>query len=151
MNILPGAEMMSAVRIAARKHIKVAFIDQDIRMTFLNIRDVSTLEKLRLVWFVIKGLAVGWIYQKIKRKPVLDLSKVPHEKLIEQAMTYLRKNFPNIYRALVSERDQYMVNNLKVLSGEFKTIVAVIGAGHKKGMEKLLSTRPRKRRSPQAR
>lgn len=147
VNIFPGTEMMGAIKIASKQHIKVAFIDQDIRVTFMNIKDVGTWEKLRLVWFVLKGLTIGWLYQKIKGKSLLDLNKVPPEKLINQAMAYLKKNFPNIYRALVSDRDAYMVNNIKALSRDFKKIVAVIGAGHKKGMEKLLSPKPRKRRS----
>lgn len=148
VNIFPGAEMLGAVKIASKKHVKVAFIDQDIRRTFLKIKEIGALEKLKLVWFVLKGLVIGWIYQKIRRKSLVDLNKVPKEELVEQAMSHLRKNFPNIYKVLVFDRDKHMTKNLKALSKEFDTIVAVIGAGHKKGMEKLLKT-SRKHRSPQ--
>lgn len=148
VNIFPGAEMLGAVRIASEKRIRVAFIDQDIRVTFMNMKGcVGTWEKLRLVWFVVKGISIGWIYHKIKGKSLLDLSRVPPEKLIDKAMAHLRKHFPNIHRILVAERDLYMANNLKALSREFGTIVAVIGAGHKRGMERML--KPKKRRSRQ--
>jgi pheromone shutdown protein TraB len=149
INVFPGQEMMGAVDIASEKHIKVAFIDRDVRTTFMNIKEVGRGEKLKLFWFIFKGLSIGWIYQKIKGKSLVDVSKMPSEKLVEQAMSHLKKHFPNIYKALVSDRDRHMSENLKVLSKDHKKIVAVIGAGHKKGMEKILRTsRPRSRPKP---
>jgi len=137
VNIFPGSEMMQAVKIAEKKGLKIAFIDRDIRETFLRIKEISRREKLKLVWFVVKGLTLGFVLPGKKHK--IDLSKVPSKDLINQAMKLLRKEFPELYRALVEERDTYMSKMLMQLSKQFKTIVAVVGAGHYDGLIKRLS------------
>jgi pheromone shutdown protein TraB len=138
VSIFPGEEMMEAVRLAGRRKIKVAFIDQDVRLTFLNMKTVSVKEKMKLIWFLLKGLTLGYAWSKIRRQEGIDLSKVPSEELVEEAMGLLRKDFPQIYRVLVTDRDAFMAKNLSGLSGKFKSIVAVVGAGHQKGISSFL-------------
>lgn len=137
VNIFPGSEMMQAVKIAEKRGLKIAFIDRDIRETFLRIKEISRREKLKLVWFVVKGLTLGFVLPGKKHE--IDLSKVPSNDLINQAISLLRKEFPELYRALVEERDAYMAKALIQLSKQFKTIVAVVGAGHCNGLIKRLS------------
>jgi pheromone shutdown-related protein TraB len=144
VGILPGSEMLTAVRLAEDKAINVAFIDRDVRLTFLRMGSVPITERLKLVWFMIKGFTVGALMSKLGRGRSLDLRKLPPEELIDQAMTLLRKEFPNIYRVLVRERDIYMARKLLELSERYSRIVAVVGAGHRKGLEKTLGKAPRK-------
>jgi len=138
VGILPGSEMLTAVRLAEERAINVAFIDRDVRLTFLRMGTVPIRERLKLVWFMVKGITVGAIMSKLGRGEKLDLSKLPPEELIEQAMLLLKKEFPNIYKVLVRERDVYMTSKLRQLSERYHRIVAVVGAGHRKGLEKGL-------------
>ena len=52
----------------------------------------------------------------------------------------MKKTYPNVYRALVSDRNKYMVKNIvKILrKNPGKKILVIVGAGHQEGMEKLL-------------
>ena len=137
VGILPGSEMMTAVKIAHQNKIKVALIDQNIGLTFTKIQKIPFSEKAKLMWFLIKGVTIGLILSKIK-KDKIDLSKVPPKDLIEEAMLMLKTEFPHLFKALVTDRDKYMVNNIKNITKQFKKIVVVVGAGHYKGMKKLL-------------
>jgi len=139
VGILPGSEMITAVRIARQKGIKVALIDQDINITFTKIQKMPLKEKLRLVWFLVKNLTVGLLLSKLGKGEKIDLSKVPPNEIIKQAMNLLKKEFPGLYKILVTDRNIVMSNNIKHISKQFKKIIVVIGAGHYDGMKKLLA------------
>ncbi|MFH1977979.1 MAG: TraB domain-containing protein [Candidatus Aenigmatarchaeota archaeon] len=135
--ILPGSEMMQAVKIAEKKKLTIAFIDRDIRQTFLRIQKITTGEKLKLFWFLIKGIVIGSVWSKLSRQKI-DLSKLPPKDMIDDAMSILREEFPQLYKVLLTERNIFMVKKLEDLSTKFKKIVVVIGAGHYDGMKKLI-------------
>lgn len=137
VGILPGSEMLTAVKIAQQNKIKVALIDQNIAVTFTNIQKIPFKEKAKLMWFFIRGVTIGLVLSKIK-KDKIDLSKLPQKDLIEEAMLMIKTEFPHLFKALVTDRDRYMVKNLKNISKHFEKIVVVIGAGHYKGMKKML-------------
>jgi pheromone shutdown protein TraB len=73
-----------------------------------------------------------------------DLSKVPEEKMIDEALSYMRKEMPMIYRILITDRNKYMAIWIRQLAKKHKKIVVVVGAGHRKGLEKLLKRKVRK-------
>jgi len=134
--IFPGSEMLEAVKIAKEKNITIAFIDLPIEITLARIKALPLTEKLKifkLLLMSIVGLALPF-----KGSASLDLNKVPPQKVIDQAMDYLRKEMPGFYRILVSERNKVMSKNLMSLTSRFDNIVCVIGAGHEKGMKKML-------------
>jgi len=138
LGILPGSEMIHAVEVARKTNARIAFIDRDIRVTLLRIKNISWKEKAKLILFLFKGLTIDYILLKTKRGERIDLSKVPPKELINQAMFLMKKEFPQLYRILVEERNLYMAVNLRHLSKQFKKIVAVTGAGHTDGLKKLL-------------
>lgn len=127
VNILPGSEMLEAIKVAKRKQITVAFIDQDIRTTFSHIQQISLKGKLRLFWFLFKGLFLNFL---TKKKEIIDLNKVPEEKLIKTAIKIFKTELFELYSVLISERNKFMTKKLVELSEKFEKIVAVIGAGH---------------------
>ncbi len=134
--ILPGSEMMEAVRIARERGTSVALIDQPIEITLSKIRKIPLSEKLKIFKILIMG--VLGLAIPFGKKQKFDLNRVPPKKMIEQAMSYLEKELPGFYSVLVGERNVIMVRNLKVLARKFNKIVCVIGAGHEKGMKNLL-------------
>ena len=142
VSIMPGSEMIHAVKMAEKAGTRVAFIDRDIRLTFLRIKEgVPRREKAKLIWFMVKGLGFGYVASRIRRKgSVIDLRKVPPKELIDSALELLEKEFPMLYRVLIRERDQFMATSIRALFEHFKKIVAVVGAGHSEGIKKLLNS-----------
>ena len=64
-----------------------------------------------------------------------------HEKLEGNFDIYLEqigKKFPTIKRVLIDERNEHMVQQLKVANEQHEKIIAVIGDGHVPGISKLL-------------
>lgn len=135
-NIFPGQEMLSAVEYATANGIKVAFIDQNINYTVSRLMSkLSFFDKIKLLVFLIPAF-MGIPVKSLALE--LDLNKVPDDKLIERALSELKKEFPAIYEVLIGERNRYMARNILKLREQFKTIVVVVGAGHVNGIKALL-------------
>jgi len=144
VGVSPGSEMLEAVRLGQENGIHVEFIDRDIGETFLRIKGVPAREKVKLLTFVLRALLLG-APKSIQLEggetafsPEMDLSRVPPEKLVDQAIELLRKEFPWLYRILIEDRNQYMAHRIRELSNRFQNIVVVVGAGHAKGILEML-------------
>jgi pheromone shutdown-related protein TraB len=134
VGVVPGAEMREAVMAAKRINAKVALIDQDIEVTMRRFsKAMSGKEKLRM----LKELLLAMLGRgETKKLADFDLSKVPASRLIKDVMAYMKKNYPNLYRILVEERNIVMATNIaKLIKMEpDKKIVAIVGAGHGEGL-----------------
>ncbi len=134
--ILPGSEMVKAVEIAIKQDSNVAFIDQDIRITFLKIKNLALSEKLKFLRLLLGS--VFYLFLPLGKKMKIDLNKVPEDEIVNYTMNFLKSELPGCYKILVDDRNRFMVNNLKKLADYYDKIVCVVGAAHKKGMEELL-------------
>ena len=130
-HIMPGAEMMSAVRAGKKVGAQVVLIDIPIRDTMHKIQKIPALRKMKMIFSLLIDSFRGG---RVK----MDISKVPDEKVIDKAMEYFKKDMPEFYEILVVERNRYMYEWIKRLSEEFKHIVVVVGAGHRKDLEKMI-------------
>lgn len=142
VGIKPGSEMKSALLLAHKEKIAVALIDQPIEITLKNFSKTLTWkEKFNFVKDFFKG-----VFQREKQIKELglenlDLSKVPEEEMIDKLLSQLNKNYPNIYKSLVSDRNKFMSKALLKLQKDnpSKKILAIVGAGHKKEMVKIIA------------
>jgi pheromone shutdown-related protein TraB len=141
VGISPGSDMKTAMELARKHKIDVAFIDQPIRTTLRNFsKSLSWRERWNFVVDLLKGL----IFPKKQIKQLgldrFDLSKVPAKEVIKKLVGQMRKRYPNVYKSLVEDRNKYMVKKLVRLVRDHpgKKILCVVGAGHKEGMEELL-------------
>ncbi len=127
----PGDEMRVAVAIAKERNMKVAVIDRPIEITLKRLMKLTWKEKLRFV----KELFT------VRRKLPFDLKKVPATQVIETLLEEVKRKFPTAYRVLITERNEYMAARLKIILEKHpdEKIVAVVGAGHVKGIKKILS------------
>ena len=128
VNLEPGAEMKIALQLAKQYKIRVAFIDQDVKITLKRLTSRITFrEKLRL----LKDLTISPFLKREKIE--FDLTKVPSEKTINKLITKLKKDYPSIYLTLIEERNKVLSKNLYNIMTQYpdKLIVAIIGAGHK--------------------
>jgi len=135
VNIKPGSEMKAAFKIARKKGIKVALIDQDIEITLKKFsKELSWREKFNFLIDIFKSI--------ILRKNVVDfdLTKVPDKKIISKLIKKVKKRYPNIYNVLIRDRNKVMARNLYSLINKNpeKRIVAIVGAGHEEEIIKII-------------
>lgn len=126
VGIKPGSEMLKAISLAKQNNIKIALIDQDIKLTLKNLsKNFTTKEKLRFFIDLIKS---PFSTQKIS----LDLRRVPDDKLIKMVINKVRQRYPSIYKSLIDDRNKVMAKNLYNIKKENlnSKIVVVVGAGH---------------------
>ncbi len=141
VGVAPGSEMKTALELARKKGIKVAFIDQPIQVTLRNFsNELTWKEKGRFALDMVFGL---FFPKKQLQKYALekfDLRRVPEQKVIANIINEMKKQYPSVYKTLITDRNKYMVKQLVKVLREHpeKKILAVVGAGHKEGMEKLL-------------
>ncbi len=141
----PGGEMLAAVESARTLGIPIALIDEDIRLIMGKILQAPAREKLFLategVLFFIPGLG-GEV--ATDSDVLASYKDMMHE---------FRLRYPYLYNVLVEERNKIMAVNLRrivddlLLRGIKKPrVVAVVGMGHKKGIERILNSWKPKRR-----
>jgi len=141
VGVAPGSEMKTALEIANTKKLQVAFIDQPINITLKNFsRELTWKEKGRFGLDILKGLLFPRRQMKNYGIEEFDLHKVPEQQVIAKIISQMRKQYPSIYKTIIADRDKYMVKQLvKIMRAHpEKKIMAVVGAGHREGMEKLL-------------
>ncbi|MBS3140062.1 TraB/GumN family protein [Candidatus Woesearchaeota archaeon] len=142
VGMAPGSDMKTALELARKNNLKTALIDQPIRITLKNFsRNLTWKEKGRFVGDLIKSLVMPKKQLEQFSLENFDLRKVPRAELIETMMNSLKQRYPSIYKSLVEDRNRYMVRKLVGLAKENPEakILAVVGAGHKKGMEELFN------------
>ncbi len=140
VGVMPGSDMLTAVEFSMEKNIPVFFIDQPIQTTLYNFQKLSFREKMKLMRYALT--ASFSLYTGIgKSREKIDLTKVPQEDIIEKAMAEFEKIFPRLYKILLEDRNVYMASQISQLSKTHKKIVAVIGAGHRKGIKSLLENK----------
>jgi len=131
----PGAEMLQAIKAAKAVKAGIALVDQDIEITLKRFSQTfSWKEKWHLFVDIVKGV----IFRK--SEITFDLKTVPSQKTISRLIKQVQKRYPNIYKVLVTERNEVMARNLAYLmeNNPNKKIVAVVGAGHEQELLKLI-------------
>ncbi|MFA4647487.1 TraB/GumN family protein [Pyrococcus kukulkanii] len=127
---LPGEEMIEAYELARSIGIPVYLIDQPVEVTLKKLLSAPRIEKLRLVTEV---LALPLLGRDVK---------IESYTILEQE--FMRK-YPYFYKVLVEERNEIMAKNIMMIVDSLLVkkrkakVVAVVGLGHKKGIERLLS------------
>jgi len=141
IKINPGEDMLTAVNVAEKNKINVLLIDRDIQIT---LRRFSKYFRKRELFSVIGDIVKGFFKKGELVK--IDFSKVPEDKFIEMILEQAKDKYPSLYKILIDERDLYMAKNLfhiRRLNPD-KKIVAVVGAGHIKGMLHYLNLMDKK-------
>jgi len=137
VGVEPGKEMLRAIEVAKELDIEVALIDRDIRITLKRaLSKMGFFEKLKLIKELI--LAYGVKKEEIEK----ELEKVDKEEELSNILEDFKTLAPKVYEVLVKERDAYMASKLLELDVSEKhptKIVAIVGAGHKKGIEYYLN------------
>ncbi len=126
--VIPGEEMLSAVKAGHESGADIALIDRNLKTTLDRLKTISFREKLGLFFSIFKKI-------KIEN---FDLRKVPPERVVEQIIDQIKETSPGLYRVMIEERNVHMARILSKLQEKYSKILVVVGAGHKKGLEEKL-------------
>ena len=127
VGVKPGSEMLAAAEAAEEAGARVALIDRDIQITLKRaLNHMSFWEKAKFIYSIISSFFS-------KDEAIDDIESIKQGDALEEVMGYFQEMSPRAYEVLVAERDAFMAQRLLDLDGN---VVAVVGAGHKKGIQK---------------
>lgn len=145
LNIMPGKDMLTAFKLARKHDLKVALIDQNVQITLRNVsKNFSMKERLKLVGEILESIIFKKRAQEKAKKKLkninFNLNEVPSDEIITTMIGNLKEEYPGLHKALVEDRNKFMANNLCKLikKNPHQRILAVVGAGHKEEMVKLV-------------
>ena len=128
--VRPGEDMLVAIEKAREIGADILLIDRDITITFKRFwNSLSLFEKIKLILYILRSLF---------SKEEIDVDEMLKEDILERLIKEFRKLSPSAAKVLIDERDAYMAANLLQAAKKYEKIVAIAGAGHKKGIEKYL-------------
>jgi len=133
--IEPGAEMRAAA-VAAREHgLPLQLVDRDLATTLR--RSYASVPWYKRM-YLMTGLALGMVSsEKIDEEAI---EKLKEGDILESTFTEFAEHSPQLYEALIAERDRYMAARLReenAAAGDRRVLV-VIGAGHMQGLAQHL-------------
>ncbi|MHC1567911.1 MAG: TraB/GumN family protein [Candidatus Syntropharchaeia archaeon] len=130
LGVEPGAEMMAAIRKAEEIGSDVYLVDREIQITLQRFwNKMKFFEKLKMLFSLISAIA--------GRGEEIDIEKITEDDIVSQLIKELREFSPGAASALIDERDAYIAKRLLQIP-EGKRVVAVVGAGHKEGIQRYL-------------
>ncbi len=134
VGLIPGADMKAAIKEAKKAKTRIALIDQPIEETFKEMSKISSWEKWKLVGMLFGATVFPF------GKEQIDLNKVPSNKLIEELMKKFKDKLPQLYKVLVTDRNEYMLAQIASLAKQHKDtkLLVVVGAGHAKDLKRLI-------------
>lgn len=137
-NIEPGAEMRVAISDAQAAKLPVLLIDREIGTTLKRIYH-------NVPWWKRIGLFSGLISSVISKEKFneAEIEKLKEGDVLESSFSQFAEDEKDLFEPLITERDQYMSARLIKESREsnYQHILAVVGAGHMKGMQHQLENR----------
>jgi pheromone shutdown-related protein TraB len=131
LGVLPGMEMLEAIRMAEKHNIPVILGDRDVRVTMRRAwRNTPFWRKSLLVSSLMLSI---FDTTEVSEDEIRNLKK---QDVLSEMMKDLGKEVPTLKVALIDERDRYLAK--KIVETPGKRTVAVVGAGHVAGICKII-------------
>ena len=135
--IEPGAELKAAADAAVSHDIPLQLIDRDLATTLKR--------SYRAVpWYKRIMLTTGLVMSTVSSEEIDEeqIEKLKEGDILESTFTEFAEQSPELYEALIAERDRFMAARLRQENTDNagKRILVVIGAGHLEGLAKYLAT-----------
>jgi len=135
LGIEPGAELKAAAIGAKQRGLVLATIDRDVGTTFKRAwSKLGFWGRSKLMASLGASLLVN---EKVDES---EIEKLKQGDLLESSFGEFAQQTPQLYDAVIGERDRYMAAKLRQLgaSGGPREVLAVVGAGHLKGLAEYL-------------
>jgi pheromone shutdown protein TraB len=125
-----GEEMLAAVQAGQAVGARVLLVDRPAQVTLDRARKALGLrERLRAAGLVLAGVVKGFGRRASVEKEVQRYQEDPTAALADVA-----GKFPNLYRVLITERDEMMANGIRRGLAGARLGVAIVGDGHVPGL-----------------
>ena len=136
LGIEPGAELKRAVELANASNLPVHLIDRDVGLTFRRAsQSLGFFGKLKLVM----GLGAGLFSSEDVGEE--EIEKLKQGDMLESSFGEFANESPELYQAIIGERDRYMATRLREEhNSEQRNVLAVVGAGHLAGLARYLES-----------
>ena len=133
VDVAPGSEMIGAIEASEDLGIPIALIDRDVSTTLQRaLNKMGFVEKAKFM-FGLLGSFFGFGDEE-----EIDIEEMKNPEIIDEMMEIFKDEAPSVYEVLVHERDAYLAG--KILQIKENQVLAVVGAGHKSGIEKYLDS-----------
>jgi len=135
LGVEPGEEFHVAIKEAARVNLPVLLIDRDVGQTLKRIyRNIPVWRRMYL--------ASGLLFSVFSREQVSEeeIERLKEGDMLESVFSQFAQKESHLYAALIDERDRYMAFRLlqECETQNYQHILAVVGAGHCKGIQRYL-------------
>lgn len=137
--IEPGAEMRAAIACAQTHGLPVLLIDREIGVTLRRIyRSIPWWRRLYLLPALLASVVTS---AKVTEE---EVERLKEGDMLETAFAQFADQERDLYAPLIDERDRYMAARLhqESASKKYHHILAVVGAGHLRGIGNRLSQAP---------
>ena len=134
LGIEPGAELKAAAVEARARGLSLQLIDRDVGITFRRIlQGLGFWDRAKLIGSVGGGL---FARDEVSDE---DIERLKEGDMLESSFGDFARDTPTLFASLIDERDQYMAAKLRERGDGAKHVLAVVGAGHLKGMANYLA------------
>ncbi|WP_298524026.1 TraB/GumN family protein [uncultured Methanobrevibacter sp.] len=131
VEVKPGSEMVGAIEAAEDLGIPIALIDRNIGTTLQRaLNKMGFIEKSKFIFSLIASVFGFGDDEEV------DIEELKNPDNIDDLMEMFKDEAPSVYEVLVKERDAYLAG--RILQIPQDKVIAVVGAGHKPGIEKYL-------------
>jgi pheromone shutdown-related protein TraB len=133
LGIEPGAELKVAAMEAKARGLPLQLIDRDVGLTFRR-------AMRRLGWWGRAKIGAGLIAGMFAQEEVdeAQIEKLKEGDMLESAFSEFASETPALFETIIAERDRYMAARLRESSVGAREVLAVVGAGHLKGLARHL-------------
>ncbi len=136
LGVLPGTEMLEAVKVSETLGIPIVLCDRDVRVTMRRAwRSTPFWQKSMLASSLLFSV---FDTTAVTEESLRDLKK---QDALSEMIRELGESVPTLKTVLIDERDRYLAE--KTLQSEGRTVVSVVGAGHVDGMKSILQSERR--------
>jgi len=134
--IEPGAEMRMAIEQAEAKHCNIHLIDREVGTTLKRVyNNVPWWKKMAIIGGLLGSVVTS---EKVSEE---EIERLKEGDILETTFSQFAEEAKELYTPLIDERDRYMAAKLEqiVTESDNQSILAVVGAGHLKGIESYLA------------
>lgn len=129
--IKPGQEMVAAVNMARELGLEKILVDRPLSITMRRAwAKTPSSERFRLLSYLCSSA-----FSKVEMSSE-DIEKLKETNEMDTMLQELSETFPVAKEVLIDERDRYIAS--KIWNSNGKKVLAVIGAGHMRGVKTYL-------------
>ena len=129
LGIEPGAELKRAAAVAKERGLGLELIDREVGLTFRRASSsLGFFGKMKLA----AGLMAGLFSNEEMEED--EIEKLKEGDILEATFGEFAESSPALYESVIAERDRYMAARLRDMPPGPREVLAVVGAGHLKGL-----------------